>query len=308
MTDKTELIFGYGSLMSYRGLFRNPQKIKILDAFKAQIKGDRGFAKPCHKNNIYCMDIDNFELEGDYVKNYLEQGFIEGLVTKINQEDFPQVCKREGYDISDSKDKGKNLISCFSNHNSVGEGLWELFQENIKNDIVASIRTYRIKLCDKVKGTSIHYIPHPIALKNIGYAITFIAPGKYGTGDTHESEKVKKGIFKLLNTSEVLKVLERNELGKKEFLDYFIECILGGIHGINISDLINSIPYDSEFMKNIKREITKESIVKERIEFACGIFSNLEKYLEKFGKLDQNLTRSGLKSILNDDTISELEE
>jgi hypothetical protein len=278
--------------MSYYGLFRKRleilNEINILDTFIAQIKGQRGYGKPC-RNNIICMDIDMFELEGCIIKNHLEQDYIEGLVIKINQEDFPKLCYREGYN------KGEEIISSFSNYKSIGEELWNLFQDNKENDFFASIRKYREKLNNKIGYTSSNYIPHPVYLKNLGYAIVFIAPGKYGTGNANQqSIKDEEGIFNLMNVSQVLK---RKDVDEKKFLEYTLECLYGGVHGINVRDIIELIN-DSDFMKAIQKNLNQESINKEKSQFGCKIFGNLEKYRQKFGELDQNLTRSGLKSIL----------
>lgn len=295
MKEKTELIFGYGSLMSFRGLYRNGlgilKDINILNVFRAQIKAHRGFAKPSYKK-IYCMDIDNFELKGSVIRNELEQGYIEGLIIKINQRDFPVFCNREGYT------KGNKLKNYASNYISLGKALWNLFQECIvDNDSNQSITEYRKNLREQIEYTSIDYIPHPLELENLGYAITFIAPGKYGTGNAYQpSRKKQNGISGLMNANDVLK---RNDVIKNEFLEYTLDCLYGGVHGINIRDIINLIPEESEFLNALQKDLTKESINKEKEQFANTIFGNLERYEQKFGKLNQNLKRSGLKSFLD---------
>ena len=295
MDDKTELIFGYGSLMSFRGLYRNGlenlKKINILDAFRVQIKGQRGFAKPS-KNKIYCMDIKNFKLKGSIIENTPKLGYIEGLVIQINQDEFPKCCRREGYY------RGNYLITYFSDYNSIGEALWNLFQDNIaSNDSNQSITEYRKNLREKLNYTSIDYIPHPLELKNLGYAITFIAPGKYGTGNIYQSSrKEQESISGLMNANDVL---QRNGVNKNEFLEYILQCIYGGVHGINIRDIINLIPKDSEFYKDIQKNLTKEAINEEKTCFAKIIIGNIKLYEEKFGKINQNLKRSGLNLILN---------
>jgi len=290
LKEKTELIFGYGSLMSFRGLFsERSKKIKILDAFRVQIKGQRGFAKPSSKNNI-CMDIDNFELKGSVIKNDPEQGYIEGLLVRINQWDLPKVCKREGYD------KGKKLI-CYSLGKNVGETLWNLYLKCKQADFIESIKKYREKLAREIGYTSRDYIPHPIALNSLEYALTFVAPGKYGTGKVNQpSRKEQEYISDLMNAIEVLK---RNDVNKKEFLKYFLKCIYGGVHGINVRDIIDSISEDYEFLNNLRKNLTRELIIKEKKLFATTIFDNIERYEQKFGNLDQNLRRSGLKLILD---------
>ena len=289
MNDKPELIFGYGSLMSFRGLYRNRPGIRILDAFRAQIKCQRGFAKP--SNNKICMDIDCSKLKGSAIKNDIEQGYIEGLLIKINQRDFPKFCRREGYV------KGNELIIYSSDYNSIGEALWNLFQDSINNDFNQSIREYRKNLRKLMNYTSIDYIPHPLDLKDLGYAITFIAPGKYGTGNAYQpSRKEQKGIFSLMDANDVLK---RKDVNKNEFLKYALECVYGGVHGINVRDIIDLISKNLEFLNEVQKVLTEQSIIKERNQFANRIFDNLEIYEQKFGNLNQNLIRSGLKLILD---------
>ena len=286
LNDKTELIFGYGSLMSFRGLYRNGflKKIKILDVFRAQIKGKRGFGKP--SNNKICMDIDYYELKGSEIKNDPEQGYIEGLLIKINQRDFTEFCKREGYA------KGNELITCSSDYNSIGEAMWNLFQDSNQ-----SIKEYRKNLRKKINYTSIHYVPHPLDLKDLGFAITFIAPSKYGTGNVYQtSRKKQEGVFDLMDAN---RVLRRNDVNKKEFLKYTLECLYGGVHGINVRDIIDLISKDSEFFNDLQKDLTKESIIKEKENFVNSIFEDLELYEQKFGDLNQNLRRSSLKLILD---------
>lgn len=193
------MIFGYGSLMSYKGLSRSiKEKKSLLDASKVQIEGKRGFAKPAM--NKICMDIDDFVLKGSIIKTKVEHGYVEGLLVKITQRNFPEFCSREGYM------GGNKLISYSSKFNSIGEALWKLFQKSIKNDYYRSIRNYRKKLGDILGYTSKHYIPHPLVIENLGYAITFIAPGKYGTGNGNLiSRKIEEKISYLMDTNEVLK-------------------------------------------------------------------------------------------------------
>ncbi len=289
LTDKTELIFGYGSLMSYRGLFRE-KNTEILDVFRVRIKGRRGFAKPS-SSNIICMDIDDFMLKGNTIKIDPQPGSVEGLLIKIKQVNFPKYCRREGYF------NGNKLITFSSDYECIGEALWALFQKSIDIDPIQSIKEYRKNLKKAINYTSEHYIPHPLDLGDLGFAITFIAPGKYGTGNASlTSRKEERNISHLLDITDVLK---RKFLDKEAFLNYTLDCLYGGVHGINIRDIINLIPKDSEFYKNVQKNLTKETINEEKICFANVIIGNIEFYEEKFGKIDQNLKRSGLNSILN---------
>lgn len=73
----------------------------------------------------------------------------------------------------------------------------------------------------------------------------------------------------------------------------------GGVHGINVRDIIYLISKNLEFLNEAQKDLTEQSIIKERNQFADRIFGNLEIYEQKFGNLNQNLTRSGLKLILD---------
>jgi len=275
--------------MSYCGLFRE-KNMEILDACRVQIKGRRGFAKPS-SSNIICMDIDDFALKGNIIKKNPQPGFVEGLLIKINQVIFPKYCKREGYF------NGNKLTTYFSDYECIGEALWDLFQKGIDIDPIQSIKEYRKNLKKAINYTSEHYIPHPLDLKDLGYAIIFIAPGKYGTGNAYfTSRKEERNISHLLDVTGVLK---RKFLDKELFLNYTLACLHGGVHGINVRDIINLIPKDSEFYKDVQKNLTKEAINEEKICFANDIIGNIELYEEKFGKINQNLKRSGLNLILN---------
>ncbi len=280
--------------MSFHGLYRNGtgilNKIKILDAFRAQIKAKRGFAKPSN-NNIF-MDLDFFyKLKGSVINKELKQGCLEGLVIKINQKDFPKFCKREGYA------RGIKLIKDYSEYDSIGEELWNLFHDSRDNDSYQFIKEYRKNLRERMNYTSEHYIPHPLEIQNLGYAILFIAPGKYETGNINlPSRKEQEGIFDLMGANDVLK---RSNINRNEFFNYTLECLYGGVHGINIRDIIDLISEVPQFLKDLQKKLQIESLVNERTQFANEIFDNLEIYQQKFGNLDQNLRRSGLKSILD---------
>ena len=73
----------------------------------------------------------------------------------------------------------------------------------------------------------------------------------------------------------------------------------GGVHGINVHDIIDPISENSELLNKLQKDLTEDSINKEKNQFANAIFGSLEKYEFKFGYLDQNLSRSGLKLIID---------
>ena len=107
---------------------------------------------------------------------------------------------------------------------------------------------------------------------------------------------MKQNVTRLMNANEVL---IRRDVNRNKFLKYTLECIYGGVHGINIKDIIDLIATNSEFFYDVQKDITLKSINKEKEQFSHTIFNNLEIYQQNFGTLDQNLIRSGLNLILN---------
>ena len=83
---------------------------------------------------------------------------------------------------------------------------------------------------------------------------------------------------------DLIDVLKRNDVNKSEFLKSTLECMHGGVHGINVCDIIDSISENLEFLNELQKDLTEESINKEKNQFANTIFGSLEKYEYKFGR------------------------
>ena len=47
---------------------------------------------------------------------------------------------------------------------------------------------------------------------------------------------------------DLIDVLKRNDVNKSKFLKYTLECMLGGVHGINVRDIIDSISENSVYL------------------------------------------------------------
>ena len=138
-------------------------------------------------------------------------------------------------------------------------------------------RIFKIKVCPKCGSDNVK-----VSLSNMDFE------EESNTGKQWECKKCKW-------TGQNIK---EKELTENEFMEYFLECILGGVHGINIRDIIGSVSEDSEFLNNLQNILTKELIIKEKEQFANIIFGSLKRYEQKFGIFDQNLRRSSLKLIL----------
>jgi len=206
--SESEVIFAYGSLMSaygIKGLLRNrpSSSLNIRNAFLIWMKsGRRGFAKPSESfGPRLSMDLDEFyPLEGKIIERVTKppnRGFI-GLRLEIPAREFPKVCNRE----MNNREYGEKLLKIAKEQNkTVGEFLLDILRDCSANSFEDAIRKYRQKL-STVLGSSEHYIPHPVELEDGRVAVTFIAPGKYGTGSNIKSKKEEEGIFELKSVIE----------------------------------------------------------------------------------------------------------
>jgi len=296
--SESEIIFAYGSLMSacgIKGLLRSdtPNAFDIMNAFLIWMKnGKRGFAKPS-KDLRLSMDLDYFyPLRAKIIKRVNEppsRGFI-GLGLEIPAEDFPIVCKREGYNSS----YGSKLLKKAKEQNkTVGEFLLDILKDCDTSSFEDTIKRYRQEL-SRIAGVSKHYLPHPIDLEDGRVAVTFIAPGKYGTGGRVRSRKEEKGILELKDAIGAFKWCSERGSDKK-FAKYLVECLLGGVHGIYLGDILEPINEKSLARFDQIQNMLSNYVLKERAEFIDLVFKDNKAYSEKFGEsLINNLKTSGI--------------
>ena len=294
-----EIIFAYGSLMSAYGIKgllrkRTQSSLNIRNAFLIWMKsGKRGFAKPSRGPRL-SMDLDYFyPLKAkiiDRVDKPPNKGFI-GLGLEIPAGDFPKVCRREGYKPS----YGLKLLKVAKKQNkTVGEFLLNILRDCDTGSFEDTIRKYRQKL-NEIVGVSEHYLPHPIELEDGRVAVTFIAPGKYGTGDRIRSRKEEEGILELRDVIGAFEWCSRRG-SDEEFAKYLVECLLGGVHGIYLGDILEPVSRKSLARFDHIQNMLSNYVSKERAEFIDLVFKGDERaYLEKFGKsLTDNLKASGI--------------
>lgn len=104
MTTETELIFAYGSLMSWTGISGKLREKKVTppDNMKCRgvvtlKKGQRGFSKPADNGKKLAMNVcGDYGLSAHKGEKINNEGF-EGLLLEIRRNDFWWVRKREGY-------------------------------------------------------------------------------------------------------------------------------------------------------------------------------------------------------------------
>jgi hypothetical protein len=152
---------------------------------------------------------------------------------------------------------------------------------------------YRRQLFALTGFTSPHYIPHPVRLTEGQYALIFLAPGFEGTGsDVVMSVRQQTGIQEVMNMHETW-IRKPND----DQLSYFLSCLLGGVHGVNVRDLLVSVSDDPDLtilLQNRLRQELQEEV--SRFLMATGLTP--ETYERAFGVRDRCLTRSGLHAFL----------
>jgi hypothetical protein len=226
-------MIGYGSLMSARGLCRDG-RLHLVGARRVQLhNARRGFGKASIHADRYAMVVEAVNRSRAIHASAIEPnetgGAPQGLAIDVVNDDLPVVAAREGYSPRAfevlrrlSADSGGGVATYLAGL------LWEC-----GGDVVL----YRERLFDRVRYTSPHYIPHPIAI-GTRPALIFLAPGHEGSGSPEVVPvRVATGVTDLMDVAAVWK-----RKPNAAQLDYIEMCLLGRAHGIRLDDLTADIP------------------------------------------------------------------
>jgi hypothetical protein len=80
-------------------------------------------------------------------------------------------------------------------------------------------------------------------------------------------------------------------------LSYFLSCLVGGVHGINVQDLLVSVCEDPTLLAFLQNRLPQE-IQQEDSRFLAVTNLSQEAYDKMFGPRERRLTRSGLRAFL----------
>ncbi len=283
-------IIGHGSLMSGRGLsfsgtfHLRTAHIVALDGCR------RGFAKLSKYGDRFATDLELEQpaLEGTRVAPHTgPDGRIEALGLSVSLADCGRLVKREGY-------RPQALLTLVErarkNGLGVAEWLWQLAAEQA-HDLAA----YRRQLFLITDYTSPHYIPHPVRLTEAGYALVFLAPGPRGTG-TPDIVSIRRqtGITTVLSTAETWRRKPNDDQ-----LTYFLSCLLGGAHGINVRDFLASVA--GQRVRALAATLSERLRPLLAEEVGCFLQTTgltPEQYRRAFGSPEAALSRSGLRDFL----------
>jgi hypothetical protein len=243
------LVLGYGSLLSGYGLLaerrggasrlvaRDVQPVRILNA-------KRGLAKPSSHGQYLAMDIEPIVRPVPLTASVgLEGGGIGALLLTFDRKSAPMIARREEYD----PDAFERLIEIAER---AGKPLGEFLIE-IASGSNFDLLVYRMTLRTLLDYTSPGYIFHPVQIDDGRVAIIAIGSGFEGSGDPRIlSRRQEFGMDRLLSLEESLRV-EIPGFDRAGQIGYYAECILGGMHGVDVSDLARRFDADAEWARDL---------------------------------------------------------
>jgi hypothetical protein len=269
------LVIGYGSLLSGYGLLserRNgASRLVALDAFPVRLRNARrGLAKPTGHGRYLAMDLepidpaapiiasatpnnpdstDSVNADGNVAVTLAANGNggpsfndangkgIGALGLVFDRDSAPLIARREEYDAT----KLDELLDLADRAATpIGDFLLAIAQRTDFN-----LLAYRSALRELLGYTSPGYIFHPLPLDDGRVAIVAIGSGFDGSGDPDiQSKRSRFGMDRLLTLSEALAhpTFDMDPHGQ---VGYYVECLLGGYHGIDVSDLVHALQHQA---------------------------------------------------------------
>lgn len=238
--NRTLLVVGYGSLLSGYGLLAHRRgggsKLVARDAFPVTLQNARrGLAKPSSHGSYLAMDLEPLDPNQPIVADAAGDGKdgIGALGIVFDRRWAERLARREEYDPA----KFLELLEFADRaHKPLGEFLLQIAERTRFN-----LLAYRCALREMLNYTSNGYIFHPVPFRDGRIAIAAIGSGFEGSGDPAvRSRRNEFGMDRLLALDEAL-TLTNLALDRDGQVGYFVECLLGGLHGLGVGDLLMGI-------------------------------------------------------------------
>jgi hypothetical protein len=252
--NRTLLVVGYGSLLSGYGMLAHRRgggsRLVARDAFPVTLhNAQRGLAKPSSHGRYLAMDLEpadpNQRISAD-IKHDGEQG-IGALGLVFDREWAERIARREEYDPA-------KFLELLDFADRAGKPLGEFLLE-IAERTRFNLLAYRSALREMLNYTSHGYIFHPVPFQDGRVAIAAIGSGFEGSGDPAiRSKRNEYGMDRLLLLHEALSVTTLS-LDHDGQVGYFVECILGGAHGLGLADLVSGLELAEEVRVEFVRRI-----------------------------------------------------
>jgi hypothetical protein len=250
-TNDTLLVIGYGSLLSGYGLLAERRgggsKLVARDAFAVRlVNARRGFAKPSSHGHYLAMDLEPVRRGEPIVAHAghdgtdkIGAGGIGAVGLVFDREWAALIARREEYDSA-------KFLELIALADAAGAALGEFLLE-IARRTEFDLLAYRVELRKLLGYTSPGYIFHPVPLADGRVAIAAIGSGYEGSGDLAvRSKRNELGMDRLLSMREAMEV-RSFELDRAGQAGYFAECVLGGMHGLAVDDLMMEFDLETDW-------------------------------------------------------------
>lgn len=281
--NRTILVVGYGSLLSGYGLMaeRRGGRSQLLarDAYPVIIENAaRGLAKPSSHGQYLAMDLEPID-PTEPIKVRVARGRgdphqVGGLLLEFDAEWAARISTREEYDSA-------TFLRLLDIAERAGKALAE-YLLIVAQNAAFNLDAYRRELCAILGYTSPGYIFHPVPLDDGRVAIAAIGSGFHSSGhDDVVSKRREFRMEKLLTCGEAL-ALTHLPMDREGQIGYFAECLLGGVHGVAVGDLMASFDANTDWAGDLARHFHRAA-QGERERFMHATSLNERSYIERFG-------------------------
>lgn len=283
-------VIGYGSLMSGLGM-RPCGRMRVTGAARVALSNARrGFAKFSQHGDRFALVLEPVHADMPIVARTLAPDAPpgeapEGISLRVRPNDLARICDREGYSSGALQRLRQDAAATGQD---VAVFLWTLLERDHH-----SIPAFRARLFKLISYTSAHYIPHPVRLDDHRVAITFLAPGREGSGSpTVVPVRVRTGDPPLMTMAEAWRRKPNDTQ-----LAYFAACLLGGMHGIGLRDLFDSLGSEEALAARLRATLDVEH-QQELSRFLEMTGLDHATYWQHFGAPTHSLRRSGLQDFM----------
>ena len=281
--NRSLFVVGYGSLLSGYGLMaeRRGGRSQLLarDAWPVIIdNARRGLAKPSSHGSYLAMDLEPVD-SSQPIKVRVARGIADprevgGLLLEFEAEWAARISTREEYESA-------NFLRLLDLAERAGRPLGEYLLV-IAQATAFNHDAYRRELYLLLGYTSHGYIFHPIPLDDGRVAIAAIGSGFHFSGHADVISKRREfNMDKLLTLGGAL-ALTHLPMDREGQIGYFAECVLGGVHGIAVGDLMASFDANAPWAAELARHF-RRAAEGERERFLRATSLDERRYHERFG-------------------------
>jgi hypothetical protein len=276
------LVVGYGSLLSGFGLLAERRggrsRLVARDGWPVVIENARrGLAKPSSHGRYLAMDLEPVNpcapITARVGNGDGHAGGPGGLLLEFDREWAGRIARREEYDAGAF---ARLLALADRARKPLGE-----FLLAVAEAVAFSLDAYRLKLRAMLGYTSAGYIFHPVALGDGRTAIVAIGSGYHSSGDPAVvSRRREFGMERMVTLGEAL-ALRHLGLDRQGQIGYFAECLLGGLHGISIADLMAGFDPAADWAAELADAFDRAA-GGERERFLAAVAMDERRYAERF--------------------------